>query len=69
MTTGRNLITMTTIPLLASDYELNILKSFDLEKFAAEMRYGRRLTFTGTAGNNEGIFPPTETHTWELCQP
>lgn len=37
MATRRLVLTKTTISPLASGYELKILKSFDLEKFAAEM--------------------------------
>lgn len=69
MATGRRLITKTTMPPLASLYELPILRSFDLEKFVAEMLDRRRLTFTVMAhfwhpiGKNEGIFSPAETYT------
>ncbi|KAJ0108534.1 transposase [Diaporthe amygdali] len=74
MATGRHLITKKTLPPLTSRYELPILKSFDLEKFAAEMPDGRRLTFTGVAhlwhpiGKNEETLPTAETYTWEICQ-
>lgn len=37
MANRRLVLTKTTIPPLASGLELKILKSFDLEEFAAEM--------------------------------